>query len=537
MRTSWPNKFYKELSGRLPALACVPYLLALFFTACSGGDPYAWTGTQNSISGMVAPLNPVVSLASGMSRRVSSASLGPNAACPTATANLYALNPAGERILPAMQSVPVKADGTYTFTNIRRNGVIVRKVNQLPEATYVVDVVGCNTGYARILTATDKQDITWGSTLVTYVTGTANSTSAVGMSPAKLESLYAALQPQADFPSAYSALSTNPALSNQFQQSFGAAPVVLEDASPMLVEINVPAKMREGDTALLSLNAVQWNAAYARGYRWELDGVPFSHASSYSYTPSANSQGSHTLTVSWGYSDGTGDIDPLKPYRQRSFPLVIEDNLKATPPTFAAVPPYVNSTLVNLRLNTGAALSQCASFSGLAITEDYPIAPANPAAYTITCSQSPTQDISYALQGAVGDHLIYLWAIDASGNISGTPTTALVRYDNAVPTINIASPTALSAPFQSSVTVSGTCDALSGDITFTGDTTPAAALVACSAGSFSHTFNLSAGDGSKTITATQTNIYGTVGTASVTITKDATPPTVTLATIAPNFTN
>ncbi|RYZ96410.1 MAG: hypothetical protein EOP11_23525 [Proteobacteria bacterium] len=194
---------------------------------------------------MIVPLNPVFSLRGHSLRRVSSAA-SLTAVCPSAQANLFALNSSGERILPAVQTTAVNADGSYQFTNIRSNGIVVRKVNQLPEASYVVEVTGCNTAYARILTATDKQNIDWGSTLVAYVTGTPSASTAVGRSPAALENLYGALSGAPDFPSAYAALSATPTIANQFQQNFGAAPVILEDASPMVVDITVPTTMKEG---------------------------------------------------------------------------------------------------------------------------------------------------------------------------------------------------------------------------------------------------------------------------------------------------
>ncbi|RYZ96409.1 MAG: hypothetical protein EOP11_23520, partial [Proteobacteria bacterium] len=160
------------------------------------------------------------------------------------------------------------------------------------------------------------------------------------------------------------------------------------------------------------VNAVQWRPAYTRAYRWELDGVVIGNSATLNFTPSANSQGSRTITVTWGQNDGAGDVDPLKPYRQRSFPVQISDDLSATPPLFAAVPANVNSASVNLRLQTGPGLANCASFSALAVTEDLPSPPASLAAYNITCSSAGTQDFTYTLTGGEGAHMLYLWAVD-----------------------------------------------------------------------------------------------------------------------------
>jgi hypothetical protein len=512
------------------ALACA---IVLLLTACSD-SPYAWTGTQNAISGMIVPFNPVASLTGSAVRRRSSASVA--AVCPAAIASLYSLSASGERVQPPVQSVPVNADGSYSFANIRKNGIVVRKVNQLSDA-YLVEVTGCNAAYARLLTGTSKQDIDWGTTLVTYITGTPMASGAKTAAPQNLESIYRSLASTGDFPSAYAALSSTPAITNQFQQSFNAAPALLEDASPMLVDVRAPSSMREGETEAFTLLAVQWKSSYTRAYRWEMDGVVFSHASSVNYAAGANTQGNHTVTVSWGQDDGFGDVDTTKPYRQRSFPLHISDDLVATPPTFAAVPALVNTTNINLRLNTGAALADCASFTGLAITEDFPIAPADPAQYTLTCTTGPTQNVPFTISSALGVHTIYLWAIDSAGNISAVPRTTLVEYNNAVPNVDITSPTLAAPPFQSAATFSGTCDASAGDVTFSGDFTGSPLTTACSTGTFSESLNLSAGDGSKTITATQTNSFGTSGSDSITVNRDATAPTVTLSSLAPDPTN
>jgi len=514
--------FTKSARRFVAALGLLPLL-----TACSG-DPFIWTATQNSITGMVVPLNPVVTLAGGSLRGRSAASL--SAVCPTAKASLYSLDTSGTRVLPALQTTSVKADGSYTFADIRNNGIVAKKINQLSD-NYVVEVTGCNAAYARILTATNKQDIDWGTTLVAYVTGTSQAADAKTAPRENLNAMYAALSTSGTFPAAYTALSS-PTLAAQFQQNFGAPPAVLEDASPMLVEIDVPAAMREGDTSALTLTAVQWKSAYPRAYRWEFDGVPFAHTTNASFKPGANDQGFHMITVSWGQDDGFGDIDPLKPYRQRSFAVQIADAIAPTPPSFVALPPNVNTPAINLRMNTGASLANCASFSNLAITEDSPVAPLDPTQYTITCAQSPIQDFSYMLSGGVGTHTLYLWARDASGTISGTPQSTTVNYSNAVPNITITAPLTTDAPYISGTTVQGACDASSGDVTLTGNITGAPLLAACSAGTYSHAITFSGTDGSKTITVAQTNAFGTTATASVSVTKDATAPTVTLTSPA-----
>jgi hypothetical protein len=497
----------------------------LLLTACSPRALDWSANTQNSISGSVVPFG------GAQSHGV----LNPRAlTCVSATASLYLLESNGSRKLPAAQTVSIQADGTYIFTGLRSLGVKVSNRNKLG-SPYLVEVNGCNASFARLLTATDKQDITWGSTLVSYITNSTSAPLAAKANATKLDSLYSSLSPYTTFADAYSAIQSSSLLASDLQDALGVAPAVLQDASPKLLGISIPSTMREGETAALTVSTTQWDTNYNYAYEWRMDSTAFSTSANATYVPTGNFQGSHTVTVYWGQLTA-GNLDLSKPYQSQSFPISVENNVLPSPPPLGAASTSVNMPVVQLRLQTGAAFANCDTFSALAITEDLPVAPMVPSQYNIFCTTAGTQTLSYPLVGGVGTHNLYLWAIDAAGAISATPQLLNVTYSLIVPNVTITAPVA-NLPTQNSVTVSGACDDSAGDVTFTGGINPASVVAACSGSAYSKLLNLSAGDGSKTITASQTNQFNTTGSANITVLRDTTPPVASITSLAPAITN
>lgn len=117
---------------------------------------------------------------------------------------------------------------------------------------------------------------------------------------------------------------------------------------------------------------------------------------------------------------------------------------------------------------------------------------------------------------------------DMAGN-TGTANRSF-QLVTAAPTIRITAP-AVNTVTQGGLTVSGTC--VNGlTVTLTGDL-GAAVTTACN-GTFSANINLAGADGSKTITASQTDAAGNIGSDSRTFIKDTTSPVVRFSTPAAN---
>lgn len=482
-------------------------LSCAFLMGCEAKLLQLTPSTSTSITGLVKP----IASQSGMSITT--------LACTSATASIYKLSGTGAKILPAIQTVALSSDGSYTFSNVKSLGISVENKNQI-NGNYIVEVSGCNNSYARFLTSTDSQDITWGSTLLSFLTNTPQSQAVTTAAHSDVGALMNKLSNYSDFSSAYIALSSNATLSNEFQSVFGFSPSILQNASPLPVNITAPTQFNEGEATSLSITATHWSPTYNYAYLWVLDGTTIASTNNTSFTPTANSQGNHTLSIYWGQKDGSGNFDQTKPFQSQSFQIMIANTLPAVPPNIAAVSSNVNTTLVTLQIATGASKTNCATFSKLAITEDVPTAPTQGSDYTYTCSQAPTQNITYNLGNGTGTHTLYLWAMDAAGNISTSPKTTTVTYSLNVPSIAITTPAISGAYAQSIVTVGGTCDSSSGDVTLTGDFTGSPALTACNSGNFSKSITLSGADGAKNVSAAQTNLFGNTGTTSITITKD-----------------
>ncbi|RYZ95647.1 MAG: hypothetical protein EOP11_24640, partial [Proteobacteria bacterium] len=185
------SPFMKNLSHHFNALAAL-LLCALFLTGCST-KALEWAGgSASSISGSVIPFGGVQSLRA----------LTPSLTCPGATASLIQLSRTGAPISPALQTVPVAANGTYTFTGLRSLGVSVKQ--KALTAPYLVEINGCNVSYGRVLTSTQSQDITWGTSLVAYMLNTPSAANVATASAPKLENLYASLSGYTSFAAAYS---------------------------------------------------------------------------------------------------------------------------------------------------------------------------------------------------------------------------------------------------------------------------------------------------------------------------------------------
>src|SRR5690606_23013495 len=116
-----------------------------------------------------------------------------------------------------------------------------------------------------------------------------------------------------------------------------------------------------------------------------------------------------------------------------------------------------------------------------------------------------------------GSKFVSVSQTDASGN-TGTASRSFVR-DATAPVLAITNPAANSFVGASPV-ISGTCET-GLNVTLNGAGLVAPVVTTCAAGSFSTSVVISAGDGSKTVTATQTDGAGNSGFDSRTFVRDS----------------
>jgi hypothetical protein len=152
---------------------------------------------------------------------------------------------------------------------------------------------------------------------------------------------------------------------------------------------------------------------------------------------------------------------------------------------------------------------------------------------TTTCaSGSFSQAITFT--SGDGTKTITVSQTDAAGN-TGSASRNFVK-DATAPPVTIATPLA-NTPAQSSVTLTGNCET-GLTLSFAGSGILSAFDGTCSGGTYSQTVFFSSGDGTKTITVSQTDAVGNLGTASRNFIRDNAAPTLTQTLKAsPVYTN
>jgi hypothetical protein len=373
--------------------------------------------------------------------------------CSSATASLYKLDSSGSRVEPALATCALGSDGSYSFNS---KSIGVSFSSSTPSETLIVSVSGCTSGvYSRPITGAKDQYVTMGSTVLSYLLNTDNKSkfySALKSSPANFNSLISTLDSATTLADAYSLLANNADNNSRFSNLFGVAPTALNQASPEVVSNTLPSTASELVSANLAVSVSHFSSSYNVVYAWKLDGAVIGTQADWNWTPTANMQGAHTLSLTIGESDGSGNVDATKPVKTLSQTLTITNNVLPTAPSFSITTPSVvgttpiNTRALTLTIDTGGSKSNCATFSNLALAENDSAAPAA-SAFTISCTQDGTQNLSYTLASS-GDGLktLRLWAIDASGTISSVASSTFVYLDTGSPTMTIVTtPSALSS--------------------------------------------------------------------------------------------
>lgn len=365
--------------------------------------------------------------------------------CTSPQVSLYKLDETGEKILPAAATQNLAADGAYTF-NLRGTGITL--ANNAPVDPLIVVLENCSEVLTRPITGTKDQNISQGSSLIGYLLNRPEKdrlSESLQTQKDRLVSLISVVESAGTLQLAYQALTNNPTASAEFSSLFGVAPTALMHAAPQVLSLSWPTTTTpaEQTTLTMSVSGSHWSPTYTAAYIWKFDNTVISTSNNASYTLGPNSQGTRTLTLYMGQDDGGGNLDLTKPYHQISKTITVQNTVQPAPLNFSVTSPVNASTdpistrSLTLTFITGAALSNCASFSSMALTEDTVLQPAV-SDFTMTCSTNGSQTLNYSLQSS-GDGVkgLRLWAKDSSGNISTIPTVVYVTVDetNPVPTI------------------------------------------------------------------------------------------------------
>ncbi len=352
---------------------------------------------------------------------------------------------------------PLDSDGQIDFTTIVASAPLQADTSfsvprsSLPELSqttvrYIARVVGCHDRILmRPLTSSLTpegediiQDITYTTTLISASHNSESQTKLNQVSKKEVEEFINAVGSSSSEVDAFNSITTKTNLTSRFENMFNSAPSVLQNAAPKINPV-VPKTISENTPSEFRAIAHHWSPAYEIAYLWKLNGTSTSTDANWSFSPGANDQGTHTITLYVGRDDGLGEIDLDLPYTMTSFQLQIQNTILPQAPILSLnstehSTSTISDTLVHLKLNTGAEQINCQSFSALALSESA-TRPSSSSAFTIECDTNFEQELTYTLSPADGNKTLYLWAIDSSGTISTTARTLSMTLDRNPPTI------------------------------------------------------------------------------------------------------
>ncbi len=361
--------------------------------------------------------------------------------CSSPTVTLHEIDSNGEIEQEALATTSVTSSGQFQF-NLPKSAV-----NGNASSTakaMVVQISGCqNEVYLRPVTGLQQQKVTAASTVISYLFNSALKSdvkSLLESTPTEIAQLISSIESAADFSAAQQLLGSNSTAQNKLNDLFSSTANVFNDVSPMVTASALPETASESVAIQLSVTTKHFSTTYQPLYVWKLNNQVIGNQASLQWTPTANMQGSHNLSVMIGIDDGQGQIDQTKPFKQLSKTIVVDNHLLPTAPNLSVVSPtIVNSDPISQRnltlgIATGAMLSECQSFSYLAITENTTTIPsAND--FTIECTDANIQNLTYQLTtNGDGVKTLRLWAKDASGVISENPSLLSLSLDTGAPT-------------------------------------------------------------------------------------------------------
>jgi hypothetical protein len=410
--------------------------------------------TKSLISGVISPFSGLISQDSTYSNYIFSSAVATSCAEPV-YAKLFEIKTDGslDDSNPIATQL-IGADARYTF-DLKALGL----ETLASTVQYVVRAEGCNGDvYKRPITNNDNsQNIDARTTVIAEVVN-ANSLVLNKLNEADRKSIESLINSVdgSNPTSAIASLTTNTVNVDKFVQIFGVSPTAIQDSKPEVSMAQSHLNLNELLPSTFSLQTFHIDPNYSFAYKWKLDGVVKSSSSSWTYIPTADSQGTHQIDVYVGKSDGSGNIDTTKPFYSKTLSISVNNNVLPTPPNWslnASNPSPVNSNTLLVNIATGVSLANCNSFSHLAVT-DTPAAP-SVMQFNIECTTSGTQTESVTFSSGDGSRTLYLWAMDSEGTISSAKTLNVV-LDTLPPVASLSfSPTIIRGGMTQSIPLSG----------------------------------------------------------------------------------
>lgn len=200
-------------------------------------------------------------------------------------------------------------------------------------------------------------------------------------------------------------------------------------------------------------------------------------------------------------------------------------SLALTDTTNTIVP---NQALFAKTPNVTATITSDTAATGWCLSETQSTAPSNS-----SCSGSSwvsTRPTSFTLSTGDGTKTVYLWIKDSLDNVISSGTVDNITLDTEAPTLTYSSP-ADSSHHNTSATITGACES-NIPVEFSGVGLAANSSASCPSGTFSHLVTFSAGEGSKSITITQTDSASNSTSVSRSFINDTIDPVITIVSPA-----
>ncbi|MBX3034047.1 MAG: DUF1592 domain-containing protein [Bdellovibrionaceae bacterium] len=285
--------------------------------------------------------------------------------------------------------------------------------------------------------------------------------------------------------------------------------LVRQDTTPQYITITGPAANS------LVQNSVVLQGTCTNGYQIKVSGAGVAASST-----GTCSSGAFSLTLTLSSNDGSKSIIVSQTDAQNRTASDTRTFIKdATAPRLAINSPAegtVTKSIVALSGSCEAGLT--VSLAGGAQTS------------TTTCA-SGTFSATATLTAGDGAKVVSVSQTDAAGN-TGSATRSFT-LDTTAPNLTFSSP-ALNATVQSPVAVTGACET-NLPVIITGAGVAMSATVNCASSAFTASVSLTEGNGSKTVTLTQTDAAGNVTSVSRALNRqDIPPPAIAITSPAAN---
>ena len=433
------------------------FLAALILNACGFKASSKGSNESGIISGIISPFAGLITRNSSLSFFFSDA-IATNCASPV-YAKLFRINIDGSiDDSNPLGSQLVGPDAKYSFS-LEDIGI----KNLTNNVQYLVKAEGCNGNvYKRPITsANNLQNIDAKTTVISDVVNTSGqvATKLNQVDRKQVESLINSIHGSTPN-EAIASLKNDVNNSDKFNQIFGSSPDIIQNAHPE-VSLTLPqTSLNELQPTPFTVQAFHIDPNYSFAFRWKVDGVVKSSSNTFNYIAGANDQGTHQIDLYVGMSDGSGNIDLTKPYYNKTFSITVNNNVLPVTPNFSLSSNFlspVNTSTVQVDINTGVSFDKCASFSHLAITDT--ATPPGIMQFNIDCNFSGTQTETVTYSSGDGAKTLYLWSIDNEG-IIGSPKTISLVLDTQPPTASI--------NFSSSAVQGGSAQAITLSATDTG---------------------------------------------------------------------